>query len=442
MLPLRKRVIPKAQLLGLCAMAWFVWVNRVDPKLAHESLGAVLAEALRWVSLAWIWSVLITVAIFATVVHDQRKKSSLVAASLPGVWFAPAIILMSTLSPAGLAVGLALVLIATWRLLIGWIPGGIAAEQPKAHSFEIDPAFLSWNSVPALVAAAAGQAGVLALVLHYPFWAATGFATSVAFLVGQAVVKGAFEPGSPPTMPPSGMGMVLTFLLALALTASSIQVGVMSGSGFGPEDQVSGRSTRSRVTALHDPPRSVRGSGGGFDGVILRPQPVEMHRTVLVVPAPWAKGAVNAAAPMSIPFSGEYWMYQAPWRHPPPWSVIEQGEPTEVSFRTTNGRPMEMAADQRLNGSVDLACCGRIQMVISRTGEDTAVLEVILIDSESGQWESLGTSEADRNALDFPIPTSGPLDKFNEIRVVYHRPASFSKKSARIAIERFVIVPR
>jgi hypothetical protein len=126
----------------------------------------------------------------------------------------------------------------------------------------------------------------------------------------------------------------------------------------------------------------------------------------------------------------------------PPWSVIEQGEPTEVSFRTTNGRPMEMEADQRLNGSVDLAWCGGIQVVISRTREDTAVLELILIDSESGQWETLGASESDRNALDFPIPTSGSLDKFNEIKVVYHRPASFSKKSARIAIERFVIVPR
>jgi hypothetical protein len=77
-----------------------------------------------------------------------------------------------------------------------------------------------------------------------------------------------------------------------------------------------------------------------------------------------------------------------------------------------------------------------------RAGDDPALLEVLLIDSESGQWESLGTLKAATNTLDFSVPASGSLDRFDEIKVVYHRPAIFDRKSARIAIERFVITPR
>ncbi|HEY6346489.1 MAG TPA: hypothetical protein VIY49_33780 [Bryobacteraceae bacterium] len=437
----RKRVVPTGQLLGLCAMAWFVWVNRVDPRLAHEPLPAVLTQALKWVFVAWVSSVFVTAGVFAAVVRHRSKDQDLLAASLPGVWFAPAIILMSTLSPAGLAVGLALVLAATRWLLARWIPAGIPAKPPKARAFEIDPAFLGWSSLPALAAAAAGQAGLVALLLHYPFLAAAGFAASVAILIGHSVFEGAYQPGRPPAMPPSGMGMVLTFLLVLAATTSSIQVGVMSGSGFGSGGQLSGKDSGTSVTDLQSPPRSLTGSGGGFDGVILRPEPVETRPVIFMAPAAWNKAAVTETASTSIPFSGEYWMFQAPYRHPPPWSVVEEGKPTGLFFHTTNGLPMQMAADQKLNRPVDLTRCGGIQVVISRAGDDPALLEVILVDSQSGQWESLGTAEATKDALDFPVPASGSLNRFDEIRVVYHRPPTLGQKSARIAIERFVITP-
>ena len=235
--------------------------------------------------------------------------------------------------------------------------------------------------------------------------------------------------------------MVLTFLLVLALT-TSIRVGIGSGPDLGSEEKSSGRSSAPQVTVLHNPPPSATGGGGGFDGVILKTQPTETHPVVLIAPPPWDKSAITKAVPMSIPFSGEYWMFQAPWRQPPPWSIREQGRPTEVSFHTTNGRPMQMTADQKLNGPVDLSHCGQVQVIISRAGEDPAVLEVILIDSESRQSESLGTVEAAGNTLSFPIPALGLLDRFDEIKVVYHRPVTFGQKSARIAIERFVITPR
>ena len=439
-----KRALPKAQLLSLCAMAWFVWVNRVDPKLSHESLGEVLIEAAAWVSLAWIGSVIITAGVFAVAACEPGKEYSPLVASLPGIWFAPAIILMGTLSPAGLAIGLVLVLNATRRLLAYWIPASMGTgAQPRPYPFEIEAAFLRRNSAPALVAAVAGQAGLVALLLHNPFWAAVGFAASIAVLIGHLISRGAYEPGGPPAMPHSGMGMALTFLLALALTTTSLQVGMMAGSGSGSDEDASGQGTGSRVTALNQPPRPLTGSGGGFDGVILKPQQREKPTAaVLLLPAPWTKRAASETAPMDIPFSGEYWMFQAPWRSPPPWSVLEQGRPTEVSFHTTNGRPMQMAADQKLSRPVELSRCAGIQVVISRVDEEPAVLELILTDSEWRRSESLGTVAAAGITLDFPIPVSSPLDKFDEMKLVYHRAATESQKSARIAIERFVIRPR
>jgi hypothetical protein len=439
---LGKRFMATAQLLSLCAMAWFVWVNRIDPKLAHEPLGAVLREAFGWLCFAWVWSALITLGIFAAVVRDRTRERHLLAASLPGIWFAPAIILISTLSPAGLAIGLALVLAATRRLLAYWVPADTPArEQPKAYAFEIDTAFLKWNSVPVLIAAAVGQAGLVALLFHDRFFAAAGFAMTVAILVGQSAVRGAYEQGTPPAMPPSGMGMVLTFLLAFAVTTSSIQVGIMSRPGSGSNTPDSDESPGVQVTELQNPPRSAT-EGGGFDGVILRTKVAATHPTILIAPAARTTSGISKAAPVSIPFSGEYWMFQAPWRQPPPWSVRKQGKPTEVSFHTTNGRPMQMSADQKLNGPVDMAWCARIQVLIARVGDDPAVFELILSDSESRRFESLGIVEAAGNILDFPIPASVALDQFDEIRVVYHRPANSSERSARIAIEGFVIAPR
>ena len=103
-------------------------------------------------------------------------------------------------------------------------------------------------------------------------------------------------------------------------------------------------------------PQSLTGSGGGFDGVILRPRPIETRPVILMTPATWTKS----------------------------------------------------------------------------------------------QWESLGTAETvlnrrwagNKDTLDSPIPASGSLDRFDDIKVVYHRPAALSQKSARIAVESFVITRR
>jgi hypothetical protein len=44
--------------------------------------------------------------------------------------------------------------------------------------------------------------------------------------------------------------------------------------------------------------------------------------------------------------------------------------------------------------------------------------------------------------LEFPIPPSSTLESFNEFKVVFQRAYRRADKSAKVSIERFILVPR
>jgi hypothetical protein len=70
-------------------------------------------------------------------------------------------------------------------------------------------------------------------------------------------------------------------------------------------------------------------------------------------------------------------------------------------------------------------------------------LELILLDNGSPQ--SLGTSSVPARPdalLRFSIPAGSAIRQFNELEVVFHRDRVRMDRSARIAIERFVLAPR
>jgi hypothetical protein len=43
--------------------------------------------------------------------------------------------------------------------------------------------------------------------------------------------------------------------------------------------------------------------------------------------------------------------------------------------------------------------------------------------------------------LEFSFPSSSSLEQFDEIKVIFHRANTRISKSARVALERFVLVP-
>jgi hypothetical protein len=118
-----------------------------------------------------------------------------------------------------------------------------------------------------------------------------------------------------------------------------------------------------------------------------------------------------------------------------------------------------MEARHKLEQPIDLRCCGGIRLVVSNADRypGTVALELLLSDTRAGQQGSLSLGKAAvqsrpdlRNdpvvpveeTLDFAIPRSTELGQFDEFVVLFHRDAMRMDRSARIAIERFVLMPK
>jgi hypothetical protein len=208
------------------------------------------------------------------------------------------------------------------------------------------------------------------------------------------------------------------------------------------------------------PPESAEINDTSFPGVILWPE-VKPH-TLLVAPMPaFGSGLFDSAPvnPLSIPFSGEYWMYKRPFARPPQNSLTRRGTPSEFSFYTTDHVPMFMEAHHRFSQLIDLRCCGTIQVAITNADRftGTIALELTLINTKLKRQLSLGRVNVMsrprvgfwnepfspvQEILNFPVPASAALREFNEIKVVFHRDTMRIDRSAKVSIERFLFVPR
>jgi hypothetical protein len=379
----------RAALLGqtvvVLACSWLVWVNMVEQRLRMDSLAAVLADALACVLIVWAFSVLAVVCVYLVVFkeHPGEAVSRLIWSSAPAMWLAPAVILMSTLSPGPVFVGLMLLINVTSVLVLRWTRlRPIRAAGPLFRS-----------SLPALVSALAMQIGLVLLWWDHRLFAAALFLAASATLTALCIVTGAYEPKKDPVLPPSPIGLAATFVLALALTATGIEV----RGGSGGEGSSGGGSL---VTKLYTPddPRALR--EGGFPGVVLRTR--QKPKKDLIVPASLLEARTEAvfARPRRIPFTGEYWLYrasQAPLFQAPPHALVEWGSPLQLSFHTADSRPLRMEARQKLDPPLDLSCCSGIQLLMTAGSEPGPLLsDLMVIDStkpafSAGRTTYLGT---------------------------------------------------
>jgi hypothetical protein len=462
------RLIAAAQVAGVLATGWFVWVNAVLPQLGLKSVANIAAQALVYVTLAWICGGIVTFWVYfvLSLADLPRATRFSLRTSAPAMWFAPAIVLLSTPLSGAFAVSLFLVANATRQLISQWgvIESPTHRMEPTrtepALMFRVaspDAAFPSWNSVPVLMGSFTAQAGLVAMLWRFPFRAAALFALSTAILTSLSIASGAYRPGKPPALPHSALSVMLTFLLAATLTLGGISVRGARGAGSDAAAGSSGSGGQSAAPLYPDLPTSPdesMGPGGDFPGVILLP--ALKPYTTLFAPVLATPGKLGAAVlkpmlkPRDIPFSGDYWMFRWPAARPPRRSIIRRGSASELSFHTTDGWPMEMEAHQKLDPPVSVHCCTQIQLAIQNTDlyPGTVSLELILIDTTVpiNLVQSLGTVAAgppspSHQVLSFRIPPIAALQKFDEIKVVFHRAQLRADKSARIAIERFVLVP-
>jgi hypothetical protein len=198
----------------------------------------------------------------------------------------------------------------------------------------------------------------------------------------------------------------------------------------------------------------------GFPGVILWPEVKPVPTLIAPMPQiPDGGGPVVMQRPLTIPFSGEYWMFRWPYARPPKTSFFQRGTPSRLSFSSTDHRPLIMEARHKIDQLVSLSCCAAIRLDIRNADRypNTISLELVLINNDmpGAPSQTLGhynvNSRPDINAdpvlpvnetLEFPIPPSSTLESFNEFKVVFQRAYRRADKSAKVSIERFILVPR
>jgi hypothetical protein len=457
------RFLAATQVAGVIASGWLVWSYIVLPQLGRHSLASLLGSALVYVSTAWICGGAITVCVYMVVslveMPDVIRFS--VRSSAPAMWFAPAIILLSIPSPAAFVVSLVLVSHAARVLASLWvrIESPIHRLEPEGtgstllfHAAAGEAAFFSRDWATVLMCSFMAQAGMVAMLWRHPPLAAVFLATSTAILTSLAIVTGAHRPGQLSALPSCILSVVVTFILAVALSFGGMVVRRGGGGGAGsvassnPAAESGPDQAKQIVTKTVSPPEESTELGGDFPGVILLPE-LEPHST-LVVPVAPSVLAVALKRPVGIRFTGEYWMFRPPYTRPPARSIIRRGKPSQISFHTTDGAPMQMEARQKVDPPVNLTCCSAIRLAIADADRSAGgvSLELILMDRDSFVDLSLGRAQAETGSsieqtMNFPIPRGTSFRKFDEIKVVFHRDILLMDKSARIAIERFVLVP-
>ena len=188
--------------------------------------------------------------------------------SAAAVWFAPAVILLTQLSPAAIVPALVLVINAThmlytkWRV---WHPPPVelprVAQGFPALQLQL-PERRFWKEIaPDLAVSFTLQMGVAGVLLREPAIAGISFTAGVAMLTVLALASRAVQPKPPRSMPRSFLALALTVLLAIGLTIGGMMPNFMRGPGGGDagrqlrEDPAARNARlRSRSPAAPHPP--------------------------------------------------------------------------------------------------------------------------------------------------------------------------------------------
>jgi len=111
--------------------------------------------------------------------------------------------------------------------------------------------------------------------------------------------------------------------------------------------------------------------------------------------------------------------------------------------------PLKMEAHQNLGRLIDVSSCSRIDIAI-RNGDaftGSLALELILVNTTlAGRpSQTLGgapVNEQRLQTLSFRIPPSPLIRQFDELTIRFPRANYRATRSAKVAIERFFLVPR
>ena len=166
----------------------------------------------------------------------------------------------------------------------------------------------------------------------------------------------------------------------------------------------------------------------------------------------------DRVTPLDIPFYGVYWFFRPPYSRPPPDSITVYGSPAVRRFSNNDLHQLAQEARQNLQRSFDLSCCSRIDVEVTNADPWPNLVSVELQVSDSLRPGtsplSLGlrpmksrvlNDVAVKEMLEFAMPTVTPswaIRKFDEVAVQFHLKGARQHDSARMAVERFRLIPR
>jgi hypothetical protein len=159
--------------------------------------------------------------------------------------------------------------------------------------------------------------------------------------------------------------------------------------------------------------------------------------------------------PYTIPFQGVYWILRRPDQPPPRTSLVMRASPTKRAFTSNDYRPLWMEAHDNLGTLIDVRCCTEVRVEVTDAdarSKDVGIELLLGNTRERKESWSLGAVPLTQGlpdavrpvhrTLTFLMPHHPRLDSFNTFTVRFPLAAGHSYRSARIAIERFVLVPR
>jgi hypothetical protein len=189
--------------------------------------------------------------------------------------------------------------------------------------------------------------------------------------------------------------------------------------------------------------------GSKYRGVILSPE--EEQHVILVPPIPMmGRDPFRLHKdPLGIPFFGVYWFFQAPDSSPNEDAYRVKGNPDNITFHSADMAPLKMEAHQNLGRLIDMSACSRIDIAIRNADifVGSLAMELVLVNTTlAGRpWQSLGTvaiSDQKRETLSFKIPQASRIRQFDELTIRFPRAKYRATRSAKIAIDRFYLIPR
>ncbi len=468
------------QVASLAATAWVIAKTGFFPFGAQNYLPEGIAIALWFSFLALAVSGLLTFLLLFAMRRMERVDALDVSfrTSAAGAWFAPAVILLAAQSPLAdmaalvLVVSVTRVLYSQWRAAPRPDTPAPAGDPPRcALTGELPHGFLPSDFWPAFLSAAALQAGFVFGRLERPSLSSVCYAAGAAVLTAYSIAAGSWTRDLKPALPRSILGVAVTLMLTALITITGMRLYGGGAGGSGEADGVASskvpprrhgappQPTPARSAKFEPPPIDPARLGprvsvpGGVPGIILWPE----TKAVPLLVEPLPSGGLShreASRPFVIPFAGAYWMFRTGFTRPPANSIVQRGTPTTSSFKTVDMWPLEMEAHQRLDRELDLSCCRQINIEVLNADKHpaTITLELAMIDHAgppirfgSAAIRSLPDLTQDpiipvAETLEFQVPLNAAM--FDEFDVIFHRDRSRIDRSARISIQRFVLVPR